>query len=474
MIIIKKLNSVVIITLLLFAGYFFVNLTSNIQAENLMLACKIVSFVGIIDFILLIVSYYKRNKKRDYIFMILFLTSFFLFSFGEHIVYLIWPKHSRFFDSFYATLFNNNFYYVLKSGLFTLISMNCLYLGTLFKKKNNLYRYNNYEFANFARTILIIVSIPVFLFKMKQFSIAFYFGYDNARLLQIPAMINICESLFIGALFTLSYYSKYHIFYSIVLLLYSFITIIIGNRTIGMSMFVVLILICILKKKKLILNIKNIILLGFVGYILISIIVTISDFRLVENKNIVLLFDAVFNSMISGDAIRKFLSELGFTSFSLISTMNYMEGHLYGLSYIGSIVSFIPSSLDFLHILDIFEKYIYLDEWLTQMMGITFGSGYSLVSEAYLNFNIFGSIVFLFVGHFIDRVYINVDNNLFSIYKKLVLTFILFTLPRRTSVYFIDNYLYCILIPNLAMYFLYVNKIHLRFRKRGIACQKKI
>ena len=100
------------------------------------------------------------------------------------------------------------------------------------------------------------------------------------------------------------------------------------------------------------------------------------------------------------------VAEMGSTMFCLIKTMNLVPEkfeYRYGKSYMYSFSSLIPN-LGFWDIHPA-KREANLSEWLTNALGLSYGTGYSMCAEAYANFGYLGFILFFFWGWFIANVF---------------------------------------------------------------------
>lgn len=151
------------------------------------------------------------------------------------------------------------------------------------------------------------------------------------------------------------------------------------------------------------------------------------------------------------------VAEMGGTMFCLIKTMNLVPEHQsyrYGRSYMYAFTSVIPN-LGFWDIHPA-KKEANLSDWLTDSLGLDYGTGFSMCAEAYANFGYLCFVVFFFWGRFIaslfGKIEISAQMHNYALMAFLLILFWFFlTLPRNNfinlirPVFFIAGpiYLYC-------------------------------
>lgn len=151
------------------------------------------------------------------------------------------------------------------------------------------------------------------------------------------------------------------------------------------------------------------------------------------------------------------VAEMGGTMFCLIKTMNLVPEHQsyrYGRSYLYAFTSLIPN-LGFWDIHPA-KKEANLSDWLTDSLGLDYGTGFSMCAEAYANFGYLCFVAFFFWGWFLASVFgkieISAQTQNYALMAFLLILFWFFlTLPRNNFInlirpfFFIAGpvYLYC-------------------------------
>lgn len=129
------------------------------------------------------------------------------------------------------------------------------------------------------------------------------------------------------------------------------------------------------------------------------------------------------------------ISEMGSSMFPLIRTMAYVpqyEDYRYGSSYLYAVSSVIPN-------LGFWDKHpaavhAKLGNWLRDTANLSYGPGYSLVAEAYINFGAFGFVAMLIMGFYFCKI-LNIDDTR----GHYILTFLLAVIFTYMSLKMVRN-----------------------------------
>lgn len=160
---------------------------------------------------------------------------------------------------------------------------------------------------------------------------------------------------------------------------------------------------------------------------------------------------------IEDNAAVEAIAEMGGTMFCQIKTMELVPSHYpyrYGKSYIYAFTTLIPN-VGFWKVHPA-KKESNLGEWLTDALGLGYGTGFSMCAEAYANFGYMCFLVFFFWGWFLSSVFGKIETSTKSRdYATMAFLMILFwyflKLPRNNfinlirPVFFVAGpiYLYC-------------------------------
>jgi oligosaccharide repeat unit polymerase len=151
------------------------------------------------------------------------------------------------------------------------------------------------------------------------------------------------------------------------------------------------------------------------------------------------------------------VAEMGGTMFCLIKTENIVpskQPYRYGKSYVYAFTTLIPN-LGFWEIHPA-KKESNLGDWLTEELGLGYGTGFSMTAEAYANFGYFGFIAFFFWGWFLANIFGKIEisaqtRNYALMAFSLILFWFFLKLPRNCfinlvrPIFFVAApiYLYC-------------------------------
>ncbi|WHH57482.1 O-antigen polysaccharide polymerase Wzy [Petroclostridium sp. X23] len=141
------------------------------------------------------------------------------------------------------------------------------------------------------------------------------------------------------------------------------------------------------------------------GAILLILLSVIADTRGLENRSLLDYFKYMLDNGFSISVLTEIFSELGSSMMPTIAIMEFVnsgEPLRYGKTYLFSVLSIIPN-LGFWDLHPAAEV-ASLGQWLKLRLGLSYGPGFSLAAESYLNFAWWGWSVFIFLGGFIVRI----------------------------------------------------------------------
>lgn len=174
------------------------------------------------------------------------------------------------------------------------------------------------------------------------------------------------------------------------------------------------------------------------GYFGIAILNAVADIRDVANRNLLDFFPMLFSSL--SNVIGEFIGELGWSITSVCWTMNLVPGSYefrHGMSYLVSLISWIPSQFfTGTHPVVVWGE---LSTWLQKALNMTYGPGYTMVAEAYLNFGYMGYIALfaegMIVSYMIAQISrIDANRNLLKSTMQIMVIMILMKSLVRSSV----------------------------------------
>lgn len=290
---------------------------------------------------------------------------------------------------------------------------------------------------------LFLIGVPAsFLYYSIQAFFAIVFGFDSIRgsLIQsIPGfnILNRLDMLFIpavvlGWMIYLNDRDKQKRI-ELLILIHAMISLISGVRTIGLGEILMLLYMRSKTKKDKKTNYLAIVI-SFVAIMALSTFVAYN--RSAKSLDIASLLTA---------GIIGFIGECGFSLFPLmVICQGISSGTVVlskGFTYFASVLGFFPTFLDPTGFLDSLTYYS-TESWLYDRVGFDFGIGFSLLGEAYYNFQWFGLLSLFVVCIIVGKVlYRKGNGTFFSSYVSIVMLFAVLTLPRRTS-FSLFNYLF--------------------------------
>ena len=401
----------------------------------------------------------------------LFYISFCIFHMGQFFLYALGIEYDYFFNnSFYMSFVKGDsaLILVLKYSIFAscLMAIGLSLTGKSEIRLNTDIMYSSTEYSREQKsifkkvgTILFIISFPLtFIYVAVEIYIVTLYGYSGLRSV-------VGQSIMGGSIAIASKFAQFFVpsvllirlttdskkvkkYLNIILIIYIAVYFYIGQRTISLSLFLVLLLLRREDGKNDSGLLKRVLLIvcAFVAMILFY------NLSMMNRGG----SDGAFTGSFFG-IIKSFIGECGFTAycFAIIASIcPITKPYTYGMSYLASLSGFIPSFLDFTGIL---SKIIYYgtEFWITESIGFDFGIGYSLAAESYYNFGKFGLIAIFFIGIIIGKVLSYSETsqyhskNLFKKYVMYVMTFEIMTLPRRGMYSFFNSLSYDVILVAL-------------------------
>lgn len=171
-----------------------------------------------------------------------------------------------------------------------------------------------------------------------------------------------------------------------------------------------------------------------------------------------------------GDAIMSALNEMGFNALTIDYEIGNSPTKTYGLSYLAALSALIPNSLDFAGVKDALEFLNPTSNYYATMgyqyNWATFGLGYSLIAESYVNFGYFGFLAIGVVGALIERLMSWGGDTPFERYLSLVFLWSFLTLPRRQMTWLVNAFEYDLLFVLLILWVWYSLDVIHRGRAR--------
>lgn len=396
------------------------------------------------------------QQKRIITIINMFFLLFCLFQFGIPICFAL----DKNYYTYHLMNFDNEI--LIKASVYTILSMSLL--ATSFSamlahkkrlsKKNLLFKSSTLNDKKIVTsvsksifTLTSIIVLPLYLY-VTYLSLSNGFSQQTRAILSSSNLFNIARSLFYSSgILYLCYnnnkrQSKSNKLIEGIIIFSIVLTFFIGARGEGLTWLVAYFygkktIIKETKLKKEWLFILVLILLALVS-------VVIAEIRYSSGTNIA--------DVIKGNVLNKFISELGFNFTSICYVMLYTPKTLrfqYGYTYILSLLSLVPSTIDFLGFSKYFRSQLplyKLAELLHQDFfgSLDFGVGFSFNAEAFYNFSWFGILTVVPLSAFfvwIERED-DIEKNDWNKYVKIIVLRNLFMFPRQMSFEFVNSLLY--------------------------------
>lgn len=198
-------------------------------------------------------------------------------------------------------------------------------------------------------------------------------------------------------------------------------------------------------------SLKNVYMGIISGYFGIVILNAIAEIRDVADKSMANFLPALVDS--STNVIGKFIGELGWSLTSVCWTMNIVPkdySYRYGMSYLISLISWVPSFVfGGIHPVIIWGE---LSIWLQGALKMTYGPGYTMIAESYLNFSTFGVIALLIEGIIVSIAIakirrIDSNNNLLDSTFQIMVIMVLMKSIVRSSVSIVFRQMFFVVLP---------------------------
>lgn len=428
--------------------------------EPTMQSLGLMGWLGFVQLVYCIISWMKRGNQfiSPYI---IFLFALYVFSFGQSFLWALGLEGERMLVGFYGITITQIFH----AQVLTLVMLAFFHLGASYwitqRAKSLTHREIGQSHISRLKTIgwlLFLVSVIPYVTETVEDMImsvtmgygAIYgegkVGFDNLGGIIAEYFIPSVICLFIA------YKDKKLVLWFLVgiLLLNIFAILVTGGRSNAVIIIAILVVLYNYLIKQFT---KKWLLIGVAGVILLLQVLAFVGANRLQGGRSASLDDIKIENNAAVDA----LAEMGGSMFCLIKTQDLVPeryDYRYGKSYAFAFTTLIPN-LGFWDIHPA-KKESNLSDWLTDALGLGYGTGFSMCAEAYANFGNLGFIVFFFWGWFLASVFgkidISVETRNYALLAFLLILFWFFLkLPRNNfinlvrPIFFIAGpiYLYC-------------------------------
>ncbi len=445
----KKCKCIFFLVLLIVIVVFYSQIVSHPEYNDL----RVMGILGFIQLLFSIWSWKYLGKEliNPYLF---FLVALYTFSFGQSLLYVFnIVSERRDLIGFQGITFKE----IFDSQVLTLVMLSCFHIGAILsvsRLEESTYSSLSIDYTKRIRRVgwvLFIVSIiPYFSRIIQDMIFSMMYGYgalyervEEVGISQIDKYIGdyfvpslIC--LFVG--YRLNPKMRYFIFG---LCLFNIVAILLtGGRTYAVILFALLILLYHYGVKRI--SLKGGIVLVVFSVLFLTLLTAISHSRSESKRSVKVYFQK--DSGIE-NGVTETIAEMGSSMFCLIKTKEIVpsrEDYRYGRSYFYSFMSLIPN----LGFWDMHPARLEanLGNWLTNKLGLSYGTGYSMCAEAYINFGIGGSVAMLILGFLLGKIF-KTDSRLFKenpalLIFSLILFWFCLKMTRNSFIGFVRAFFY--------------------------------
>ena len=450
----QKLKTIILMIILIAFQYFAIE--ELLKASNVLNVDSnlvVASIICCISLLIKIIIWIKISKTLIDPYMIFFIVLF-IFTCGQCIG---WATGLNLSDKDLWDRVDHglNRLLLLKGVLYTMISLSFFHLGgilgnNLSEKKHSKKIWTEDQVVRAYKKIgklLLIFCIPAFAIKTAQDLIAVAIGgYSNYYVVNagrslIMSLFSIMADYYQPCMLILFIAYRKNKTYRrgiVVAMLFDVAaTLYIGGRS-GAVMILLGILLAYYYFIKPF-SVKQMIMGGAIGYVVIAFMNGLAKIRGMSGRGLS-DFISVLGSSFS-NVIGNFIGELGWTMTSICWTMNMVPSDYpfrYGMSYLVAITSWIPSFVFGGKVNHPAVIWSNLSDWLAEAQHMTYGPGYTMVAESYINFGWLGVIPMLIEGFIIAKIiakvsHKNVSKDMFGATFQILIIMIVMKALVRAS-----------------------------------------
>lgn len=291
---------------------------------------------------------------------------------------------------------------------------------------------------------LFICTLGIFLFAFSKFGMAY--NYRDLLLADqnLTTLFNIWNSIFsaLGVFIIIGFFQKKDFFLAILLLSVIFLAFFTGSRgTIFFTLFGGIIIYLIALKKRL--NIKILLAIIVMSFLVMSLMGTLRSTREYENTNELFLFSLLFGNNFSD-----------LRDFAWILTY-WDNTYLLGKTYLAAFISFIPSSIS--EFRQVYSLAAYTNNFLGFDSRLHPGLRPVIFGESFLNFGVIGIIILGVIGGYITK-FVDLQikasleeypNNYVKAYSKTFLHIVILRFYLTGGFWLLYFYIFLLLFFNL-------------------------
>lgn len=387
------------------------------------------------------------------------LMCFILFQFGLPILYAVDSGY----QNWYLQQMSSDA--LVRNAIFSVVCIEVFAYGLIVAPKRETNKKENEGFLSdnnkktilfFARTLLFItgaVAVPLGIY-VSYLGIIHGYNYIKDDSMNIyNGLTRFAQEFFVAAIILCIVFSeekKSKKIYKFIAIMYSLILLLSGARTVSLAIFLTLLFIKNEEDPKHKVKKTIAILLGIA-------VIAFAGSAVAEQRYAGKITNESLNKR-----IESVVEEMGFN----FTTINFVESFVpsvkdyqYGKTYMKSVISLVPKTLDPTGTLERMNEAVpenELVEWLSSKYGklYAFGVGYSVIAEAYYNFGYMGFICVFVQGVIISLLMGRTNNTKFRKYITYIMLFALITYPRRSFLTLLKSMEYYIVFVIAGIYVL--------------------
>ena len=425
-----------------------------------MQSLSMMGWFGLVQLIYCIMSWMKRGNQfiSPYI---IFLLTLYIFSYGQSFLWALGLESERTLVGFRGCTLPE----IFEAQVLTLIMLAFFQVGASYYSTNRQTFYNDeisvddtYSLRRIGWFLFIVSVIPYSMETVQKMIISMTSGYaaiyQGEDKVGLSNWSGIIADYCIPSLICLYISYRKHKTMRRSITLFFVVNIVVILVTGGRTFAVILIALIVILYNYLVKRLtKKWLLVGCIGaFVLLQVLSYVANVRVESGRSASLESMRLENNG-SIDAV----AEMGGTMFCLIKTRNLVpekQDYRYGKSYLYAFTSIIPN-LGFWDIHPA-KKEANLSDWLTDSLGLDYGTGFSMCAEAFANFGYLGFIAFFFWGWFMASILGKIEwsvqtRNYAQMAFLLILFWFFLTLPRNNfinlvrPIFFVAGpiYLYC-------------------------------
>lgn len=446
--------NIFILLLLLILSFFFL--------ENLYFINKWTDTISVITLILFLFHCIQiRNFRLQYYdFRVWFILLLYLFMFGRILLhsielenYIFWNLMDRFPDEL-----------LYETSLYIICFIQSIFIGIIFfnnskksKGLNKLLQGKSEKEINklvlYTGIILSLFAFPFRLYIDLKNIIGAKSSGSYTQLSHVGLMDDFAYLFIPGIIGIISGSKRKSIFANIIfitVILYFILTMLLtGDRRYPVTGIIALVL-SYMTKNNIKIKIFKLLSIIFSSIIFLNILTIIRKIRLGNLDSIISIISTYGNDLFSLDVVYETLSEFGLSFFSVVQVIQNVPeviNYLYGLTFVGSILSLLPIGF----LLGDFFKQISISNVVNQ-----YHTGASLIGDMYANFGWFGILGGFLVGIILSKLFYFGENigRSYYILRYYSLFYILINLVRSSFLEIFRLTFIVLFVPIIIIYLL--------------------